>query len=181
MSTQILQIDECRRLWVLDTGRIADHQYCAPQLLVFNLDTDKLIHRYRFPQEAYKTDVSLFITPVRRIFISFKSCSRYNELISLSRTTALIKSVLFSISQVLDVKDPPPTGQCFNTRAYIADVTGFGLVVYDSQSNTSWRVQNKLFYPNPYFGTHNIAGEQFDLMDGLFGLALSPRQPQGNV
>lgn len=86
--------------------------------------------------------------------------------------------LLFGL-QVLDVKDPPPMGRCFHTKAYLADVTGFGLVVYDSQLNTSWRVQNKYFYPNPYFGTHNIAGEQFELMDGLFGMALSPRQPHG--
>lgn len=60
-----LQIDECRRLWVLDTGRIADRQQCAPQLLIFNLDNDTLIHRYRFPKSLYKSAVSLFITPVR--------------------------------------------------------------------------------------------------------------------
>lgn len=85
------------------------------------------------------------------------------------------------LSKVLDVKDPPPAGRCFHTKAYMADVTGFGLVVYDSQLNTSWRVQNKLFYPNPYYGTHNVADEQFDLMDGLFGLALSPRTPYGKL
>lgn len=73
------QIDECRRLWVLDTGRIADHQYCAPQLLVFNLDTDSLVHRYRLPQEAYKTDVSLFITPVRNVLFFNYFNDRYTE------------------------------------------------------------------------------------------------------
>lgn len=75
---------------------------------------------------------------------------------------------------MLDIADPPP-GRCFNTRVYIADVTGFGLLIYDSQANRSWRVQNKLFYPNPFFGTHTVAGESFDLMDGLFALALTPR------
>lgn len=140
---KLLQIDKCRRLWVLDTGRIGAQQYCQPQLLVFNLNTDQLIHRYRFPQNQYRSGVSLFITPV------------------------------------LDVHDPPPGGQCLNTKAYIADVTGFGLIVYDARANRSWRVQNKLFYPNPYYGTHTVAGESFDLMDGLFGLALSPLQTRG--
>lgn len=81
--------------------------------------------------------------------------------------------------QVLDVKDPPP-GRCLNTMVYIADVTGFGIIAYDAQSNRSWRIQNKLFYPHPNFGTHTIAGESFDLMDGVFGLALSP-YTYGNI
>jgi Major royal jelly protein len=54
-------------------------------------------------------------------------------------------------------------------------VTGFGLIVYDYAMDKSWRVDNKLFYPYPNYGTYNIAGETFELMDGLFGLALTPR------
>lgn len=77
--------------------------------------------------------------------------------------------------QILDIADPPP-GNCLKTTVYIADVTGFGIVIYDQQTNRSWRVQNKLFYPNPNYGTHTIAGETFDLMDGVFGLALTPRK-----
>ncbi|XP_031623118.1 major royal jelly protein 2-like [Contarinia nasturtii] len=134
-------IDKCRRLWVLDTGRIGTQVHCAPQLLVFNLDTDTLIHRYRFPESQTRMGTSLFITPI------------------------------------LDVKDPPPYGMCSDTMVYIADVQGFGLIVYSSRTNRSWRVQNKLFYPNPQFGTHTVAGESFELMDGTFGLALSPPSP----
>lgn len=80
-------------------------------------------------------------------------------------------------SQTLDVRDPRPSGQCANTVAYIADVTGFGILVYDMRRNRSWRVQNKLLYSCPAYGTFTIAGESFDLMDGVFGLALSP--PRG--
>lgn len=134
------QIDECRRLWVLDTGRIADQQYCPPQLLVYALDnSDQLIHRYRFPANQYRPGTSLFITPV------------------------------------VDVSDPPPTGQCSYTRVYIADVTGYGILVYDLQQNRSWRVQNKLVFPHPAYATFTIAGESFDLTDGIIGMALSPR------
>jgi len=127
---------------VLDTGRIGTQQLCAPQLVVFNLDNDVLIHRYRFPLDQFKTGTSLFVTPV------------------------------------LDVRDPPPTGQCANTMVYIADVTGYGIVVYDARRNRSWRVQNKLVYPYPQYGTFTIAQENFDLMDGIIGLALSPRRSQ---
>lgn len=69
----------------------------------------------------------------------------------------------------MDVKN------CANTKVYIADVTGFSLLVYDALNNRSWRVKNKLFEPNPSHRTHTIAGESFDLMDGIFGMALPKR------
>lgn len=56
---------------------------------------------------------------------------------------------------------------------YIADVTGFGVVVYDFQRNVAWRTQNKYYYPNPDNGTFTIRGESFDLMDGVLGMSLS--------
>lgn len=46
--------------------------------------------------------------------------------------------------QIIDVTDPPP-GNCANTKAYIADVAGFGILVYDSATDSSWRVQNSTF------------------------------------
>lgn len=132
-------IDECKRLWVLDTGRIGDEQLCRPQLLVFDLRSDRLIHRFKFPVTQVRTGMSLFVTPV------------------------------------VDVRDPGPAGRCENTMVYIADVTGFGILVYDLKRNRSWRTHNKLVYPHPYYGTFTVAGETFDLMDGVIGMALSPR------
>ena len=58
-----IAIDECRRLWVLDTGKIGEIQHCPPQMLIFDLNSNQLIKRYKFPQSQYKT-ASLFITPV---------------------------------------------------------------------------------------------------------------------
>lgn len=55
--------DECNQMWVLDTGKIGSTQYCQPQLLIFNLISDKLVKRYRFDRSVYM-DTSLFITPV---------------------------------------------------------------------------------------------------------------------
>lgn len=132
-----VSIDECNRIWILDTGRIGDTQYCAPQLLIFNLDTDVLIHRYRFPASDYKPGVSLFVTPV------------------------------------LDVRDV--ANQCRNTMVYIADVTGYGIVMYDYNRDISWRAQNKLVYPHPPHGTFTISRESFDIMDGVIGMALTPK------
>lgn len=95
--------------------------------------------------------------------------------------------------QIIDVMDPPPYGNCARTKVYIADVTAFALIVYDTLTDTSWKIQNKLvcpsltfkswkqkpvcfilqFYPYPNYGTFTLAGESWDLMDGLFGMTLS--------
>ncbi|KAJ2946024.1 hypothetical protein O0L34_g4944 [Tuta absoluta] len=56
-------IDECNRLWVMDTGKIGDHQWCDPQLLAFDLNTDQVVYRHKFNQSLY-TSQSLYITPV---------------------------------------------------------------------------------------------------------------------
>lgn len=135
-------IDECQRLWVSDTGMIGSTQHCPPQLLVFDLKTDTLLNRYKFPEGQYQIGVSLYITPI------------------------------------VDVRDPPPSGNCDNTIVYISDVTGFGLIVYDAQQNHSWRIENKLFHPYPDDGTFTIAGESFDLMDGIFSMSLTPKGRQ---
>lgn len=132
-------IDECRRLWVLDSGRIASQQLCRPQLLVFDLTTDQLIHRYKFPLDQVRTGMSLFVT------------------------------------LVVDVRDPGPEGRCENTRVYIADINGFAIMVYDMKALRSWRTTSKLVYPHPNYATFTLAGETFDLLDGIIGLALSPR------
>lgn len=121
-------------MWVIDSGIIGTTQYCPPQLLQFDLNTDRLLHRYRFPNETYIPRGSLFITP----------------------------SVL--------VQDPPPRGSCSRTMIYVADVSYHGLVVYDHQTQTSWRAENRFMYPDPDYGHHTIAGESFNLMDGMFAV-----------
>lgn len=40
---------------------------------------------------------------------------------------------------------------------------------------TRVRIFNSQFEPDPKFGSFRIAGESFELMDGLFGMAVSPR------
>lgn len=56
-------IDSCFQMWVLDSGIIGSKQKCPPQLLVFDLKSDTLMRRYRFPAKQYTTS-SKFITPV---------------------------------------------------------------------------------------------------------------------
>ncbi|CAG4979942.1 unnamed protein product [Colias eurytheme] len=69
-----------------------------------------------------------------------------------------------------------PSG-CMNTYVYVADVSGFGLLVVDVANDRSWRVTHRHFFPYPNHGTFTIDGESFDLMDGVLGMALSPPLP----
>ncbi|XP_076225609.1 yellow-e3 [Nomia melanderi] len=133
ISVYRVQVDECGRLWVLDTGKRGDRWICQPQLHVFDLRTNELITRYKFPRDQYKED-SLFVTVV------------------------------------VDIRDAGEN--CKDTFAYIADVTGFALIVYDYVNDRSWRIVNNLFYPYPPYGTFHIKGDTFDLMDGIIALAL---------
>ncbi|CAK1547170.1 unnamed protein product [Leptosia nina] len=68
---------------------------------------------------------------------------------------------------------------CSETFVYVADVSGFGLLVVDVDRDRSWRITHRHFFPYPSHGSFSIDGESFDLMDGLFGLALSPRLSDG--
>ncbi|XP_031781920.1 yellow-h isoform X3 [Nasonia vitripennis] len=55
-----MQIDECDRLWVLDSGKIdiTDDplQICPPTIFVFDLYTDELIRAYTLPHDQIKED-----------------------------------------------------------------------------------------------------------------------------
>ena len=74
----------------------------------------------------------------------------------------------------MDIYDDTPYG-CRKTKVYIADVTAFAVVVYDLETNDSWRIQNRLMYPSPKYGIFNIASDSFDLMDGVLGMAISKK------
>ncbi|KAM8713989.1 hypothetical protein ACLKA7_014189 [Drosophila subpalustris] len=57
------QIDECGRMWILDSGEIDFVQYCAPQLYAIDLASGSMVHHYRMPKGLYKPGVSRFVTP----------------------------------------------------------------------------------------------------------------------
>ncbi|CAK9798071.1 Protein yellow [Anthophora quadrimaculata] len=76
------------------------------------------------------------------------------------------------VTVAIDIRE---TGEkCKDTFAYIADVAGFALIVYDFENSRSWKIVNNLFYPYPQYGTFHIKDDTFDLMDGILGLALGP-------
>lgn len=61
---------------------------------------------------------------------------------------------------------------CQDAVAYIADMKGHGLIVFDLANRTSSRINHNYFYPYPRHGTYTIGGVTFNLMDGVFGMAL---------
>jgi hypothetical protein len=93
---------------------------------------------------------------------------RYRIPDSVLRAHSILTTV---VTDILDVN-----GRCREAFAYITDVTGFGLIVVDAHREKSWRVISNYFYPYPLSGHFNLNNEQFNLMDGVLGLALSPSQ-----
>lgn len=125
-------------MWILDSGEIGRNHTCPPQIVVFDLFTHRVVHRYRLPPKVYTPNFSRLVTIT------------------------------------LDFADAPPIGQCHKAFAYIADATAFSLIVYDVVNQKSWRVENRFTYPNPQFSKHTIAGESFELLDGLFAMSITP-------
>ena len=60
ISTFRIRVDECDRLWVMDSGLVDilgnPKQIAPPALVIFDLKTDKLIRRYTIPGAYIKDD-----------------------------------------------------------------------------------------------------------------------------
>lgn len=54
-----IKIDECERLWVLDSGFVSGLLACPPQILAFDLATKKLLHRYQIPSSMVAANSTL--------------------------------------------------------------------------------------------------------------------------
>ena len=60
ISTFRIRVDECDRLWVMDSG-LADilgspKQWAPNSIAIFDLNTDKLIRRFVIPEDQIKSD-----------------------------------------------------------------------------------------------------------------------------
>ncbi|XP_015591222.1 major royal jelly protein 1 [Cephus cinctus] len=62
---------------------------------------------------------------------------------------------------------------CQVHNVYIADVEGYGLIVYDGTD--IWRLESKVFKPDPNGVKFTIAGESFVLEDGILGMDLADK------
>ncbi|XP_060851061.1 protein yellow-like [Rhopalosiphum padi] len=81
-----------------------------------------------------------------------------------------VKDVSLFTNIEVDIRDSKGR----NTYAYIADTTAYKLIVYDFKNDESWAVDQAYFYPYPNKAHFKIKGVNFDLMDGVLGLALGP-------
>lgn len=70
----------------------------------------------------------------------------------------------------MDIRD----NDCVNVHAYLTDVWRYGLVVFSLKTLRSWRITDHLFYPEPLAAAYNLHGLEFEWVDGLFGMSLSP-------
>ncbi|KAG7211981.1 hypothetical protein KM043_011179 [Ampulex compressa] len=138
-----IHVDECDRLWVLDSGKTElakmPKQVCPPALYIFNLQNDSLIRKYVLPDDYIKQD------------------SLYSNI-------------------VVDIRN----NECSSAVAYLSDVWRFGIVVYDYAMNTSHRVDHHFFYPEPLASKYELHGMKFHWTDGIFGIALSPIDVNGD-
>lgn len=59
----------------------------------------------------------------------------------------------------------------------MTDTTGYGLVIYDSDSEKIWRLESGIFRPDPIFANYTIRDEHFQLQNGILGMAKHPYAP----
>lgn len=76
ISTFRIRVDECDRLWVMDSG-LADilgspKQWAPNSIAIFDLNTDKLIKRFVIPEDQVKED-SFFANIVSFIYFSLEN------------------------------------------------------------------------------------------------------------
>lgn len=68
---------------------------------------------------------------------------------------------------------------CDKSFAYIPDLGGYQMIVYDLEKDESYKVRHHYFYFDPLSGNYTIGGLNFQWTDGVFGVALSPLQKDG--
>ncbi|KAL1494117.1 hypothetical protein ABEB36_009766 [Hypothenemus hampei] len=139
-----MQVDECGRMWVLDSGKVSitteeAKQHCPPKLLIFDLETDQLVTMYVFSKKF------------------------------------ILEDGLYS-NIVVDIRN----GYCSDAYAYMSDVWRFGIVVYRLFDGEAWRISNHFFYPDPMASLYKLHHLKFHWMDGVFGMALSPVNRNGD-
>jgi hypothetical protein len=122
-----------------------------PSLFIYNLNTNELIRRFEVPQTQIKSD-SFFVNVVSLI-------------VSTRRKIPNCISISF---QFVDTQ----RAKCEETFAYIVDIYGYGIIVYDYGAGKSWRVSHNYFAFDPVQGDFNVNGINFQWHDGIFGMAL---------
>lgn len=85
-----IAVDECGRLWVADSGAVnivsGVKHVCTPQILVFDLETDRLIWRYYIPKEQLPegtlfTNIAVDVITCERTFAYMSDVFRYGVIV----------------------------------------------------------------------------------------------------
>ncbi|KAK0095302.1 hypothetical protein PV326_008731 [Microctonus aethiopoides] len=71
---------------------------------------------------------------------------------------------------VVDIRND----DCNSAKAYISDVWRFAMIIYDFTTDSSFRIQHHFFLPDPLSSRYELHGINFQWIDGILGLALSP-------
>lgn len=206
-----IDVDVCNRLWVLDSGVVdaenTVRQMCPPTIFIFDLETDKLLHRYAVPRDQ-SPDSSLLSNIVVEVLQNDhnnagnssggghqrrRDTDSHSHGHSHSHTRSHnTRSYSDSDSYTTNFNHGPRQHQhrhrnsnrdneydCVDAYAYLGDVFRYGLIVYSYKTNRSWRVTHSYFYPDPLASDYILDGIEFQWVDGLFGMALSPPDPKG--
>lgn len=67
-------------------------------------------------------------------------------------------------------------GKCDEPFAYILDIYGYAIIVYDFKNDKSWRVKHNYFSFDPIQGELSVGGVNFVWHDGIFSIALGKFQ-----
>ncbi|KAF2879522.1 hypothetical protein ILUMI_26654, partial [Ignelater luminosus] len=68
---------------------------------------------------------------------------------------------------------------CDGAFAYLPDLGGYGVVVYNLRADDSWRVSHNYFFLESLHGEFDIGGQRFQWNDGVFSLALTDVKSDG--
>ncbi|XP_012269405.2 major royal jelly protein 1-like [Athalia rosae] len=76
-SVSKIFMDDCNRIWVVDSGKLRDLQICPPQILAFDADTDELVEKFVIPMELARNSKTRRPGRLQIQFVETKdSCSK---------------------------------------------------------------------------------------------------------
>lgn len=68
---------------------------------------------------------------------------------------------------------------CEHTFAYVPDLMYSKIVIYNFEENKAYSMQHNFFHMNPYEGDFNVDNLKFSWDDGIFSIALSSLDKNG--
>ncbi|KAG8262359.1 cuticle pigmentation [Homalodisca vitripennis] len=135
-----IHIDDCGRLWVLDSGNNnafggtanPNRIVCPPQIVIYDLrNNNRLVGKFRIP-------------------------------------SSMIEKFSLLVTIAVDTRQR----DCSDAYAYIADTIAYKMIVFDLRNQLFWRINSILFFPYPDHSRFTVNEVSFDLMAGIFGLAI---------